>query len=483
MRRMATDLGRTVEREIKLAVPAGFRLPDLPGGTPLEATSFTSTYVDTHDRRLSQAGITLRRRVENGKSVWQLKLPQEDARLELEALGGPSAIPEGLSSLLAGIVRGRALERLATLRTRRSGIRVTENGAPVADVVIDRVAVLDGRRVASRFEELEVESLNGDAAALERLAARIREAGASPAAGTAKALRVAPVSPPPAFPPAPGPDEERIAAVMRTQVAELVRRDPGTRLGLDPEELHRFRVATRRLRAALRAARPLLERTWADELRGELAWLTRSVGPVRDLDVLIEHLDVERPLLPKDERAGAGELVAALVAERARAREALLTTLADARYTTLLDRLEDAAATPRWSGAQATLAELAATEFRRLRKAAAGVDERSPNGVLHDLRVRAKRARYTAELAAARSERKPARFVEKAKRFQDLIGEHQDAVVAEQRLRKLASAASPAAAFVAGRLVERQHARRTAARRGYRDAWRKLRRSGVRAWA
>ena len=40
-------------------------------------------------------------------------------------------------------------------------------------------------------------------------------------------------------------------AVVRRQLAVLAAKEPGTRLGEDPEELHDMRVATRRLRAAL----------------------------------------------------------------------------------------------------------------------------------------------------------------------------------------------------------------------------------------
>ena len=39
-----------------------------------------------------------------------------------------------------------------------------------------------------------------------------------------------------------------------------------------------MRVATRRLRAFLRAARPLLDLEWAESLREELAWLGRPSG-------------------------------------------------------------------------------------------------------------------------------------------------------------------------------------------------------------
>ena len=75
-----------LEREVKLDPGAAFALPELPG-RPLESRVFTSTYYDTPPRSLARGGITLRRRVENGLSHWQLKLPREDGRDELEAPG------------------------------------------------------------------------------------------------------------------------------------------------------------------------------------------------------------------------------------------------------------------------------------------------------------------------------------------------------------------------------------------------------------
>ena len=83
----------TVERELKLEPPDGFELPPLDG-EDLESRVFTSTYYDTAPRSLLRAGITLRRRVENGLSRWQLKLPRDGyARAEIEAFGGPVGPP------------------------------------------------------------------------------------------------------------------------------------------------------------------------------------------------------------------------------------------------------------------------------------------------------------------------------------------------------------------------------------------------------
>src|SRR5580765_1988913 len=104
------------ERELKFEGVGVMEIERL-GGEPLEAHTFSSTYYDTYDRRLLRAGITLRRRLENGLGVWQLKLPLED-------VGGPGSPPSSVSAVLSGALRGRAVEPIATLRTHRHGRRV-----------------------------------------------------------------------------------------------------------------------------------------------------------------------------------------------------------------------------------------------------------------------------------------------------------------------------------------------------------------------
>ena len=477
------EVRETHEREVKLEVPDGFELPDLPG-EPLAPRTFTSTYLDTSDRMLARAGVTLRRRVENRRGLWQLKLPADDERLELEARGGPNEPPPALADLLVGLQRGRALERIAVLRTRRTGVRVHADGVPVADVVLDDVAVLDGRRVRERFSELEVEALDGRHDALPGLEAALHASGAATGDGRPKALRAIGFVPErSAAPSRSAPPRDHVRAALAVQVAELRRHDPGTRLGHDPEDLHDLRVATRRLRAILRAARPLLDPEWTAALRDELRWLTGVLGPVRDLDVLIERLRAELELLEPPERRAGARMLALLGEERGSARTTMLAAMSGDRYLALLDRLEAAPDALPGRDADVTLADIAAREFARLRRAVRALPLDPPDDELHEVRIRGKRARYAAELAEGVVGKPARRFVRAAKRFQDVVGEHQDAVVAEERIRGLvARTRSATAHLAAGRLVERERERRQNARTAFPRAWARVEKQGRRAW-
>jgi CHAD domain-containing protein len=474
----------TRERELKLTIPGNFSLPELPG-EPLEPRTFTSTYFDTPDRALARAGVTLRRRVESRKGLWQLKLPGKGDRLELESPGGPAAPPTDLADLLVGVLRGRELERAAALRTRRTGIRAHVDGHAVADVTIDRVAILDGRRVRESFVELEAEALDGGEEELPPLGRALEDAGAKPADGRPKAFRALGFFPTDLTPPprrAPALDHVRVA--LTSQVGELLAHDPGTRFGEDPEELHQIRVATRRLRAILRAARDLLDPAWSEPLRDELSWLGSVLGPVRDLDVLMEHLREEIEALEPVERRAAARFLQLLDEDRDAARAAMLEAMSTPRYFRLLDRLEAGAAAPRAREADISLEEIAAGEFRKLRKAVKALPPDPPDDELHAVRIRGKRARYAAELAEGAVGKPAARFVKDAKTFQDVVGEHQDAVVAEERIRELLGrTGSTQAHLAAGRLIERERARRREARAAFPDAWNALGKSGKKAWS
>lgn len=477
-------ISQTVEREIKLTVPPHFRLPDLPGEA-LPARSFTSTYYDTQDLRLAHAGVTLRRRIEHRKTRWQLKLQHGDARLEVESRGGPAGPPLELRDLLFAHVRGLSLVPVVTLRTRRAGVRLRGIEGPMADVTLDRVSIVRDGRTVGRFAEVEVEQAGRDHKVLERLALVLREAGAGEHDQRPKLFRALDLEPQVEPAPAPGASAaDHLQASLAHQVGALLAHDPGTRIGTDPEDLHQMRVATRRLRAYLRAARPMLEREWADALREELGWLGRALGPARDLDVLTEHLGEQAGgLAPRDRRALA-RILSGLDAQRAAARATLLDVLRSDRYLKLLERLQGAARSPRVSDPAASLALFAAKEFKKLRKSMRDFDPEASDQALHRVRIRGKRARYAAELAQGAVGKPATRFIKAAKVFQDRLGDNQDAVAAEDHLRQLVAARRGSAiALAAGILIERLHRQRRKARGALAKTWKRLHKRGQKAWA
>jgi CHAD domain-containing protein len=225
----------------------------------------------------------------------------------------------------------------------------------------------------------------------------------------------------------------------------------------DPEELHDTRVAVRRLRALLRASRPLIDDARAEPLRRELGELGKRLGPARDADVLLEYLRTETEGM---DEPGVAVLLARLDAERSAAYGDARAALDDEAFERLLQELDAFAASVVIR--DGSLNGLVSDQAKKLRKAMKDI---STDEALHEARIKAKRVRYAAEAAGEDA------VVSSAKRFQDVAGEHQDAVVAEQRLRELAQ---PESALVVGRLIERQGDRRRAARDATPKAWKKL---------
>jgi CHAD domain-containing protein len=456
----------TIEREVKLTAGEGFVLPEL-GGQTMPTRVFVSTYHDTAGLTLARHGVTFRHRLEEGAGVWQLKLPHADARLELERPGTAGVVPPELLELLPALLRGEKLVPVARLRTRREVIR-----AAGAEVVDDSVAVLDRQHVTRRFRELEVELLDGDEQTLRRLETALRRAGAGGMEFRPKlyqALDLVYPREPVAVPGRTSP-AEALALRLADQVTTLLTHDPGTRLGSDPEDLHQLRVATRRLRAYLRAARPLLEEEEPRVVREELAWLGSALGPVRDLDVLIAHFEDELRSLDGDGDA-AGGLVATLSERRLHARETLLERLSSDRYFALLDLLRDFVARPPLSGDETPLAAIWWKEVKRLRRGVAALAQDPADEALHEIRIHVKRSRYAAELGAHELGKAGARFVAAAKAAQDVLGAHQDSVVAEHEILAWAGdEVNP----TADRLVQLERARRADARSAWPGAWSQL---------
>jgi CHAD domain-containing protein len=268
-------------------------------------------------------------------------------------------------------------------------------------------------------------------------------------------------------------EEDELQRAFRGYAQELVDREPGVQLGADPDELHKQRVTTRRARALLRSTRAqLADPDRAERIRDELRWLADLLGEVRDRDVLIAYLVQELGTI--EEAAAFGAILELLDAEREDARKEVLAALDSSRYRELLAELERPPALR--DGER--LETAAAAEYERLRRAVKRLGRDPKDEELHRVRIRAKRTRYSAEVVGKSS------FAACAKELQVILGEHQDAAVAEQRIRELVAKVrgTGRTALAAGRLIERQRHRRASARAAWPKGWKRLRRAGDYAW-
>ena len=482
--RRSRGVSSKIEREIKLSITPGFRWPPLPG-IALPRRFVTSTYYDTSGYDLARAGITLRYRTERGKQAWQLKLPLIKDRQEIEIVDRQQNPPAILQDLLFLHIEQQKLVPVATLRVWRTGVRVRTNQTPVADVTLDHVSVLKDGTVVERFRELEIEQVNGTDSTLSDLEQQLRRAGAADHDGRPKLFRALNLPAPDREPP-PAPDApvaEHVKWALARHVRWLIAHDPGARFAGEPESLHQMRVATRQLRAVLRAARPLLVPDWADSLQNELRWLGQLLGHARDLDVQLGYFREESAAMDARDRRPLAQFIAHLETERNHAHGILLNELKSARYLNLIRRLQQTAKDLVVIEATIALNDLAKSSFKKLRKSILRLAASPTDATLHKIRIKTKRARYAAELAETTVGKAATRFIKRACALQDILGMHQDAILAEAHVRAfLKQSTNVRAAFVAGRMVERQRARRKEARKNLRTIWKRLLKRGEKAW-
>ncbi|HEV3503920.1 MAG TPA: CHAD domain-containing protein, partial [Actinomycetes bacterium] len=368
-------------------------------------------------------------------------------------------------------------------------------GGPLAELVDDEVQVLDGRRIISRFRELEVElAPDADGAVLDQVLDRLLAAGAQAAEPTPKYLRALAgrerALGPEVVQPEVGADasvEQLLRHDLASGTLRLFRHEAGVRTGEDPEAVHQARVATRRIRSTLRTFSKLLDEEWTNRLRDDLKWLADLLGQVRDTDVLLERFADHLADLPAtDEKAGR-RLLAKLSEQRDQARRRLLGAMAQEKYVELLEDLVAAAAAPALlPGADRPAAEvmppLVRRPWKRLRKEVRKAGDNPPDEVLHRIRIRAKRARYAAEAVEPVFGKPAEDFADAVADIQSVLGDHQDAVVGEAWLREAARAARRDVALVAGMLIAAERAAAAETRDRWRSVWKAADRKKLRAW-
>lgn len=433
------------ERELKFDVGDRFTLPpvDALAGQPTRSECRTvqlvSTYYDTEDRALLVGGLTLRRREGEVDAGWQLKVPTPSARTELSLPPqAGEAVPDRLHRLLVGVLRGQPLRPVARIRTERAQHRLIRDDRLLLEIADDQVhgTALGDRATITSWREVEAElGPAGDERLLQTAASLLRKAGAIPGAAPSKLAKAL------GIPPSPGPTDARsaVAHYARQQWRVILAGDIALRRGLD--SVHKTRVAVRRFRSMLRVLGPVLDRDRTANFDAELSWYQGLLGEVRDRQVQRARLAERLAALPPEDVLGpvASHIEQSLLAEQVKHRQQLTQTLDSPRYLALLDHVAGWVTQPPVAADldDRELQRFAGKAARKARTRLAAALEADDTALLHRARKSAKRARYATELAAPVTGKKSKRRIKRFKQAQDVLGEHQDSVVARQLLRRL----------------------------------------------
>ena len=434
-------------------------MPSLDAALPDDArvehdtVVLSSMYYDTADHALLRSGVTLRRRTGDVDSGWQLKMPDGVARTEVRVPSGRPGrtVPRELQKLLGGIRHGGTLELVAKIDTERHRTRILDAEGTlqveVADDHVSAVATGDEAEVTT-WREVEVELGAATEKLLRRIGRTLRSAGAAAGAGPSKLARALDggVPLPTAHSAAPASVGDTVRTYLDAQFAALVSGDLDLRHGDAP--IHRTRVASRRYRSVLRVFADLFDPVRAAALDEELAWYAGLLGAVRDREVLRAHFDEAVHALPAELVLGpvAATIDEQLVAEQAEARRRLDQQMRSPRYYALMAELQAwhdrAPYTPRAARPADAVEKYLHKTQRTLHKRLAAVRaDPSDHERVHRARKAGKRARYVGELGEPVLGKGTRRYVKRATAMQDVLGTHQDSVLAREVLRRIGAAA------------------------------------------
>ncbi|HEY5834361.1 CYTH and CHAD domain-containing protein [Streptomyces sp.] len=513
------------------------RLPDVARVREEKPEELDAVYYDTADLRLLAHAITLRRRSGGHDEGWHAKLPAEGgARREIHAplrAGRPGKVPGELDRRVRAYTRGEDLIPVAHLRThRRRHLLLDRQGRCLAEVAQDRVAAQilgterlhpgDGRSTSARtdkakdqgkgsgtggsagtstqlthWSEIEIEKDEGGAKLMRAAADWLVDHGWRPSPSAHKLDHALAPTLPPDFGTAGTPEQDRrprpgsagdaVMTRLGEQLGILLATDAAVRAD-EPDAVHLMRTTSRRLRSLLRSHRRVLDRERTEPVADELRWLTGVLGDSRDHEVLAQRLQQQARELrdpadtPLARRIGAEEQ-----AQHDQAQRAAVAALDGPRYHALLDALENLQADPPLRKGRARkpavthLRKVAQQDHARLtaRMEAAAEATGGPDRdvALHSARKAARRARHTAESAVPYAGKTADRFRRRAKAVQQLLGEHQDAVITRAELPELAARARTAGhdTYGYGRLHARQDELARQARQALPATWRKAR--------
>ncbi len=231
------------------------------------------------------------------------------------------------------------------------------------------------------------------------------------------------------------------------------------------EAIHQMRVALRRLRSAIKVFRPVLDTPRLTEIKADLRWLLAHLGPARDADVFLAEI-IDPVVAAHPGISGLNALRAHWLADRDARLATAIEAVRSRRFAAMALQLGEWVESGDWlrpanERARRKLdAPIPAFAVGRLGKATrrllrtAGDDlGRLPPEQLHAVRINGKQVRYAGEFFASLVPRKHMKvFLAELSELQDVLGKLNDINVAGPKLagRHAQGGRSKAAGMVSG---------------------------------
>jgi CHAD domain-containing protein len=202
----------------------------------------------------------------------------------------------------------------------------------------------------------------------------------------------------------------------------------------DPEGVHSMRVASRRLRSAMRDFMPYLRQRGLTSVLKQTKSIAAALGEVRDHDVAIIALEKIAKGAPEEVRAALKQLIDERQELRNESREKLVGVLVTSEVKQLkeefLVRVGKATTVTKSSKPQLTYSRMSAAvildRLKELEKLSESLYKPFEIESLHDMRIAAKRLRYAMELFQQCWGRSLLTFAKTAARMQTALGEVHD---------------------------------------------------------
>lgn len=227
-----------------------------------------------------------------------------------------------------------------------------------------------------------------------------------------------------------------LLVLLRQRLETLIEAMPAAQAG-DVRSVHQARVATRRLREALPVLRKSLDAHAIDRARHRVRRMTRALGPVRELDVSLQHLEEFANRGVVSGRAVAS-VRQSITEERLRRRRDMLTAITPGKVDRLRRELSSVGSGPEVGGRPGAIRDAVQRVERRAGRLREAIDDAGSLYLadrLHLVRIAAKKLRYAMEIERELKRSRVTARIRQLKTLQDVLGHMHDLHVLAEHTR------------------------------------------------